>query len=70
MRLVEICIKSMVNDYYYGDRSLAAKAAGTDVPQLNNLISKGGKVARLDNGDWILVTKTSKIFKKIKYNPQ
>lgn len=59
-----ISIVQMVNDYYDGNREQAAKAAGIKtVQQLNNLISKGHEVARLDNGDWIMLTSKTKIFK-------
>lgn len=55
----------MVNDYYGGNRDTAAKAAGIKtVQQLNNLVSKGYEVARLDNGDWVMLTSKTKIFKK------
>ena len=54
----------MIDDYYNGNRENAAKAAGIKtVQQLNNLVSKGYEVARLDNGDWIMLTSKTKIFK-------
>lgn len=63
---MRIPIKQMIDDYYGGDRKEAAKAAGIKtVQQLNNLVSQGAIVARLDNGDWIMLTKTAKIFKKV-----
>ncbi|NOI32036.1 hypothetical protein [Vibrio coralliilyticus] len=62
---MKISIKQMIDDYYDGNREAAAKAAGINtVYQLNNLVSEGKQVARLDNGDWIMLTKKSKIFKK------
>lgn len=62
---MRISIIQMINDYYDGNRETAAKAAGIKtVQQLNNLVSKGHEVARLDNGDWIMLTSKTKIFKK------
>ncbi|WP_127881756.1 hypothetical protein [Enterobacter asburiae] len=62
---MRISIVQMVNDYYEGSREKAAKAAGINsVQQLNNLVSKGHEVARLDNGDWIMLTSKTKIFRK------
>ncbi|TCD12269.1 hypothetical protein E0D81_21790 [Lelliottia amnigena] len=62
---MRISIVQMVNDYYEGSREKAAKAAGINsVQQLNNLVSKGHEVARLDNGDWIMLTSKTKIFQK------
>ncbi|EGR3042410.1 TPA: hypothetical protein ACMDS1_003643 [Vibrio parahaemolyticus] len=64
---MRISIIQMVNDYYDGQREKAAKAAGIKtVQQLNNLVSKGYEVARLDNGDWVMLTSKTKIFKKPK----
>ncbi|ELI5720942.1 hypothetical protein RRK67_004069 [Vibrio fluvialis] len=64
---MRISIVQMVNDYYGGNRETAAKAAGIKtVQQLNNLVSKGYEVARLDNGDWVMLTSKTKIFKKHK----
>lgn len=64
---MRISIVQMVNDYYEGSREKAAKAAGINsVQQLNNLVSKGYEVARLDNGDWIMLTSKTKIFKSHK----
>lgn len=62
---MRIPIIQMINDYYDGNREVAAKAAGIKtVQQLNNLVSKGHEVARLDNGDWVMLTSKTKIFKK------
>lgn len=62
---MRISIVQMVNDYYEGNREKAAKAAGINsVQQLNNLISKEYEVAKLDNGDWIMLTSKTKIFKQ------
>lgn len=62
---MQISIVQMVNDYYGGNREEAAQAAGIKtIQQLNNLISKGHKVTRLENGDWIMLTSKTKIFKK------
>ncbi|EAN4566496.1 hypothetical protein LW059_004505 [Salmonella enterica] len=64
---MRISIVQMVNDYYEGNREKAAQAAGINsVQQLNNLVSKGYEVARLDNGDWIMLTSKTKIFKSHK----
>ncbi len=62
---MRISIIQMVDEYYGGDRKKAAEAAGIrTVQQLNNLVSAGFQVARLDNGDWIMLTSKTKIFKK------
>lgn len=59
-----IGIKEMIDHYFDGDRKKAAESAGIkSVYQLNNLVSQGAEVARLDNGHWIMITKTSKVFK-------
>ena len=60
----KITIRKMVDDYFGGDRTKAAHAAGIKtVFQLNNLMSQDAEVAKLESGAWIMVTKTSKIFK-------
>lgn len=62
---MRISIVQMVNDYYDGNREKAAKASGIKtIQQFNNLVSKGYEVARLDNGDWIMLTSKTKIFKR------
>lgn len=62
---MRISIVQMIKDYYGGNREIAAKAAGINtVQQLNNLVSKGYEVARLDNGDWVMLTSKTKVFKK------
>ena len=62
---MRISIVQMVNDYYNGNREAAAKAAGINtIQQFNNLVSKGYEVARLDNGDWVMLTSKTKKFKK------
>lgn len=62
---MKISIVQMVNEYYGGSRKKAAEAAGIrTVQQFNNLVSQGYEVARLDNGDWIMLTSKTKIFKK------
>lgn len=64
---MRISIVQMVNDYYEGNRVKAAKAAGINtVQQLNNLVAKGYEVARLDTGDWIMLTSKTKIFRREK----
>lgn len=61
---MKISIRKMVDDYFGGDRNEAAKSAGIgSVYQLNNLISEKREVMLLADGSWIMVTKTSKIFK-------
>ena len=62
---MRISIVQMVNDYYNGNREAAAKAAGINtIQQFNNIVSKGYEVARLDYGDWVMLTSKTKIFKK------
>ncbi|TKB53320.1 hypothetical protein [Ferrimonas aestuarii] len=64
---MNISLRQMVDDYYGGNREQAAKAAGINtVQQFNNLVSKGYEVARLENGDWIMLTSKTKIFKTSK----
>lgn len=60
---MKISIKEMVDKHFSGDRTAAAKAAGINtVQQLNNMISEGRKVARLADGNWIMLTEKTKIF--------
>lgn len=54
----------MIDDYYDGDRVAAANAAGIrTVQQLNNLVGAGWHVAKLADGNWIMITSKTKIFK-------
>lgn len=54
----------MADDYFNGDRNKAAESAGVTLQFFNNWVSQGREVMRLDNGDFVLVTKTTKIIKK------
>ncbi len=64
---MKILLATMVDEYFEGNRNEAIKAAGINtVQQLNNYISEGREVMRLDNGNWIMVTNKTKIFKKPK----
>jgi len=47
-----------------GSRSEIAKSANISLAQLNNYVSEGREVLELANGDYILVTSKTKIFKK------
>ena len=60
----KIPLKQMIDDYYDGDRVAAANAAGIrTVQQLNNLVGAGWHVAKLADGNWIMITSKTKIFK-------
>ena len=61
---MKITVREMAETYFSGDRNKAAKAAGVTLTFFNNWVSQGREVMRLDNGDFILVTKTTKIIKK------
>lgn len=54
----------MADDYFNGDRNKAAESAGVTLQFFNNWVSQGREVMRLDNGSFVLVTKTTKIIKK------
>jgi len=45
-------------------RAEIAKYANISLAQLNNYVSEGREVLELANGDYILVTSKTKIFKK------
>ena len=61
---MKITVRDMADDYFQGDRNKAAESAGVTLQFFNNWVSQGREVMRLDNGDFVLVTKTTKIFKK------
>lgn len=61
---MKITVREMAETYFNGDRNEAAKAAGVTLQFFNNWVSQGREVIRLDNGDFVLVTKTTKIIKK------
>lgn len=61
---MKITVREMAETYFAGDRNKAAEAAGVTLTFFNNWVSQGREVMRLDNGDFILVTKTTKIIKK------
>jgi hypothetical protein len=61
---VKITVKQMIDDYYSGNRAAAAESAGVTLQFLNNWVSQEREVMRLDNGNFILVTKTQKVFKR------
>jgi len=63
---VKITVKQMIDDYFGGNRAAAAESAGVTLDFLNNWLSQGREVMRLDNGDFILTTKTQKIFNRNK----
>lgn len=64
---MKISVREMADSYFGGNRNQAAQAADVSLAQFNNWVSQGREVMRLDNGDFVLVTKTTKIIKK-KYN--
>lgn len=47
-----------------GNRKEIAKSAGITEQMLNNLVSQDREVLELSNGDYILTSKHTKIFKK------
>ena len=61
---MKITVRDMADDYFNGDRNKAAESAGVTLQFFNNWVSQGREVMRLDNGDFVLVTKTTKIIKK------
>ncbi len=61
---MKITVRQMAEDYFGGDRNEASKAAGVTLQFFNNWVSQEREVMRLDNGDFVLVTKTTKIIKK------
>lgn len=63
---VKITVKQMIEDYFGGNREAAAESAGVTVAFLNNWVSQEREVMRLDNGNFILATKTQKIFNRQK----
>lgn len=63
---MKITVKQMIDDYFGGNRAAAAESAGVTLDFLNNWLSQGREVMRLDNGDFILTTKTQKVFKRQK----
>ena len=46
-----------------GHRATIAKQAGMSEQQLNNLVSQGREVLKLESGDYILITKKTQVFK-------
>lgn len=58
MKLIELIKKLEVK------RSEIAKSADISIAQLNNLVSQDREVLELANGDYILTSKHTKIFKK------
>lgn len=63
---MRITVEQMINDYFGGDRQAAADAVSVSVPFLNNWLSQKREVLLLHNDDFILTTKTQKIFKRKK----
>ena len=61
---MKITVRGMADTYFKGNRNEAAKAAGVTLQFFNNWISQEREVMQLDNGDFVLVTKTTKIIKK------
>lgn len=61
---MKITVRDMADDYFNGDRNKAAESAGVTLQFFNNWVSQGREVMRLDNGSFVLVTKTTKIIKK------
>lgn len=61
---MKITVREMAETYFNGDRHKAAHAAGVTLSFFNNWVSQNREVMRLDNGDFVLVTKTTKIIQK------
>lgn len=59
-------LKALINSIvkYGGTRKDVAKSAGMSEQMLNNLASQDREVLELANGDYILTSKHTKIFKK------
>lgn len=62
--MMKISVQDMIEIHFAGDRKLAAAAANITVAFLRNMISQKRDVLLLDDGSFILETKTSKIFNK------
>jgi hypothetical protein len=60
-----ITIREMIKQVYSGSRELAAKQCGMKVNNVTQLIHRGYDVAELKNGDWVMLTDKTKIFKGI-----
>ncbi len=65
---MKITVRKLIDDHFNGDRKVAAKAAGMTIFFLNNLVHQGREVMLLDDGDFILVTKITKIITMPKVN--
>lgn len=61
---MKISVEDMIKIHFSGDRKLAAAACDITVAFLNNMTSQKRNVLLLDNGNFILESKYSKIFKK------
>ena len=61
---MKISVEDMIEKHFNGDRKLAAAAADITVAFLNNMVSQDRDVLLLENGDFILNSKKSKIFNK------
>jgi hypothetical protein len=58
-------IREMIKQVYGGNRELAATQCGMKVNNVTQLISRGYDVAELKNGDWVMLTDKTKIFKGV-----
>jgi hypothetical protein len=58
-----ITIREMIKRVYGGKRELAATQCGISGDNLNMCIHRGYDVAELKNGDWVMLTDKTKIFK-------
>ena len=65
---MKISIEDMIEKHFSGDRKSAAAAANITVAFLNNMVSQKRDVLLLENGNFILESKKSKIFENNKNN--
>jgi hypothetical protein len=60
-----ITIREMIKLAYGDSRELAATQCGISGDNLNMCIHRGYDVAELKNGDWVMLTDKTKIFKGV-----
>lgn len=64
--MMKISVEDMIEIHFAGNRKEAAAAAHITVAFLNNMVSQKRDVLLLDNGNFILDSKKSKIFENNK----
>ncbi|MBU2968758.1 hypothetical protein KO527_05270 [Pseudoalteromonas sp. C2R02] len=57
-----IKLTDLINNEFNGDRVAAAKSVGVSRQFLKNWINQDREVLKLESGDYILTSKTTKIF--------